>query len=194
LPSDPLELTIARHKFHGAKMAYLLQPCHVLPLLLLFIVQLPRGSPLGAVLLSVYLHSLSGPLLGTVGVDLSCYTQLLEAVNWGVQHVSLLVVPLHLLASRFGGRNHSGLAVCTLSFAAMVLFRFAALMISGAHFDRHRRQPQLHAVPAAGSRRDRADGKIRPRAHADLLRGGRLRAALHLHRGVPRRVRQRPPR
>jgi hypothetical protein len=148
---------------------------------------------LGAVLLSVYLHSLSGPLLGTVGVDLSFYTQPLEAVNWGVQHVSLLVVPLRLLASRrFGGRTHSGPAIYTLSFAAMVLFHFAAL--SCAHFDRHRRQPQLHAVPAAGSRRDRADGKVRPRAHADLLRGRRIRAAIHLRRGAPRRVRQWPSR
>lgn len=122
--------TVVYHKWHGInKLPYLLQPCHLLHAFLLYILTLPRGSSQGAVLLSIFLHELSAPFLGTVAVDLSCYKQRFEALNWGVQHGMLLLVPLHLLATRrFGNRVHGGPALFCFSFAAMTLLHYLVLV------------------------------------------------------------------
>jgi len=121
--------TVIYHKWAGNKLSFLLQPCHVLHSLLLFLLTLPRGSDTGAVLLAVYLNSLSAPFLGTVAVDLSCYTQRFEALNWGVQHVMLLVAPLYLLATRrFGSHVHSSAALFHASYFAMALLHYGILI------------------------------------------------------------------
>ena len=80
-------------------------------------------------LLSIYLHELSAPFLGTVAADLTCYKQRFEALNWGVQHGMLLLMPLHLLATRrFGERVHGGAALFAFSFAAMTMLHYLVLV------------------------------------------------------------------
>jgi len=122
--------TVVVHKWNAVnKMPYLLQPCHLLHAFMLYILTLPRGSTRGAVLLSIYLHELSAPFLGTVAADLTCYKQRFEALNWGVQHGMLLIMPLYLLATRrFGDRVHGGAALFFFSFAAMTLLHYLILV------------------------------------------------------------------
>ena len=121
--------TILYHKWRGNKLAYLLQPCHVSHLLLLCIMLAPRESSWGGVAFGSYSHLLIGPLLGMVGVDLECYPQPFEALNWGVQHALLLLVPLHLVLSRrFAVARYSGPAFFAASFFVMCLFHYAVLV------------------------------------------------------------------
>jgi len=122
--------TICFHKYHGQKMAFLFQPCHVLHAFLIYTMTLPRGSKKGAICLGIYLCNLSAPFLGTVAVDLSCYTQRFEALNWGVQHISMMLVPLWLVASqRFGPRPLGGLALFGTAFTAQCILHFPFLVI-----------------------------------------------------------------
>jgi len=123
--------TIIYHKYHGSKMSFLLQPCHVLHAFLIYILTLPYGSRRGNICLSIYLCNLSAPFLGTVAVDLSCYTQRFEALNWGVQHISMMVVPLYLIATkRFSKRPLSSLSLFGASFTAQCLLHFPFLVIA----------------------------------------------------------------
>lgn len=117
--------TVLVHKWNASKLPFLLQPCHLLHAFMLYLLSLPRGSDKGAVLLSVYLHLLCAPFLGTVAVDMSCYKQRFEALNWGVQHGMLLFMPFYLLATRrFGSRVHSGAAIFGTSFSVFVMLHW----------------------------------------------------------------------
>jgi hypothetical protein len=117
---------IVYHKYQGHKMAFLLQPCHVLHAFLIVIFFLPRGSGNGALCFSLYLHLLWAPLCGLIAADLTCYKQWMELQNWAAQHLMLLCIPLFFIAS---GRFplYSGRNFFMLGFSMILIFHFGVL-------------------------------------------------------------------
>ena len=115
------------HKWREDRLWFLLQPCHVLHLLLMYITTLPPSTPRAIFLFNLYLHLLFSPLLGLVAADLSCYTQHLELFNWGLQHVLLLLIPLFSLWPPSRYPLLTGLPFFLLCFSIEVLFHSAVL-------------------------------------------------------------------
>ena len=115
------------HKWREDRLWFLLQPCHVLHLLLLYTTTLPPTSTRAIFLFNLYLHLLFSPFLGLVAADLSCYTQPLELFNWGLQHVLLLLLPLVALLPPASFPLMTGVPFFLLSFSIEVLFHSAIL-------------------------------------------------------------------
>lgn len=118
---------IVYHKYQGHKIAFLLQPCHVLHMFLLVLFFCPRGSGTGALLFSLYLHLLWAPLLGLVAADLDVYDQRFELANWAFQHVMLLFVPLVWIAT---GKFplYTGRSFFLLAHSTLTIFHFSVLL------------------------------------------------------------------
>jgi len=120
-------LLICYHKYQANKLVFLLQPCHVLHIMLLVILCCSRASRLGALLFNLYLHLLWGPFLGLVAADLDCYTQRFELFNWGFQHSMLLVIPIYFIATR-RFPLYTGRSFFILSYCILVLFHYGVLV------------------------------------------------------------------
>ena len=116
------------HKSRIDRLWFLLQPCHVLHLLLIYTVTLPPSSPRAIFLFNLYLHLLFSPFLGLVAADLSCYKQPLELANWCAQHALLLLTPLIALLPPASYPLLTGTPFFLLCFSLEVLYH--ALVLS----------------------------------------------------------------
>ena len=110
------------HKWRLDRLWFLLQPCHVLHLLLIYTVTLPPSSPRAIFLFNVYLHLLFSPFLGLVAADTSCYHQYLEWANWCGQHALLLLTPMVALLPPASYPLLTGLPFFLLCFSLEVLY------------------------------------------------------------------------
>ena len=115
------------HKYRSDRLWFLLQPCHVLHLLLLYLTTLPPASTTAMFLFNLYLHLLFSPFLGLVAADTSCYQQPLEYFNWGLQHVLLLLLPLISLLPPSSYPLLTGTPFFLLAFSIEVLYHSAIL-------------------------------------------------------------------
>ena len=110
------------HKWREDRLWFLLQPCHVLHLLLVRIIMLPPSSTAAIFLFNVYLHLLFSPFLGLVAADLTCYNQPFELANWCLQHLLLLAIPLLFMLPPSRFPLVTGKAFFLLCFSIEVLY------------------------------------------------------------------------
>ena len=110
------------HKYREDRLWFLLQPCHVLHLLLIRIIMLPPSSTSAIFSFNLYLHLLFSPFLGLVAADLSCYNQPYELANWCLQHLLLLAIPLLFLLPLSRFPLVTGKAFFLLCFSIEVLY------------------------------------------------------------------------
>ena len=123
------------HKSREDRLWFLLQPCHVLHLLLLRIITMPPSSTTAIFLFNLYLHLLFSPFLGLVAADLTCYTQPYELANWCLQHLLLLAIPLLFLLPPSRFPLVTGRAFFFLCFSIEVLYHslllYPAALLTG---------------------------------------------------------------
>ena len=110
------------HKYREERLWFLLQPCHVLHLLLMRIIMLPPSSTTAIFCFNLYLHLLFSPFLGLVAADLTCYNQPYELANWCLQHLLLLAIPLLFLLPPSRYPLVTGRAFFLLCFSIEVLY------------------------------------------------------------------------
>ena len=110
------------HKYRINRLWYLLQPCHVLHLVLIRIIMLPPSSTVAIFGFNVYLHLLFSPFLGLVAADTTCYHQPYEWANWCLQHSLLLAIPLLFLLPPSRFPLVTGRAFFLLCFSIEVLY------------------------------------------------------------------------
>ena len=110
------------HKYREERLWFLLQPCHVLHLLLMRLIMLPPSSTSAIFLFNLYLHLLFSPFLGLVAADLTCYNQPYELLNWCLQHCLLLAIPLLFMLPPSRYPLVTGRAFFLLCFSIEVLY------------------------------------------------------------------------
>ena len=110
------------HKYRIDRLWYLLQPCHVLHLLLIRLIMLPPSSTVAIFSFNLYLHLLFSPFLGLVAADTTCYHQPYELANWCLQHLLLLAIPLLFMLPPSRFPLITGRAFFFLCFSIEVLY------------------------------------------------------------------------
>jgi len=115
------------HKHTKERLPFLLQPCHVLNLLMIIVFMKPAGSRTGTLLFNVYLQCFFSPLLGMFAADRSCYKLRFELANWFAQHFLLIMFPVYCIAT---DRFHiiKGLRFFVFGFSIEALFHFVILV------------------------------------------------------------------
>lgn len=104
-------------KFSSKTVIYILNPCHVITLLQIFMLAAPPTSKLLTVLFRIHIHSMNGPLLAILFPVLNTRMLVMEKETYWIQHLLMLVIPFYLLRTGVGGK------LFTSSFVAMpVLF------------------------------------------------------------------------
>lgn len=88
------------YKINRYSLIFLLQPCHMNMMLLIFITEiLDRDSKLAHIVFNIILHISWGTLMAIVFPDLRGYDQYLELECFWVEHILLLIIPLYCIYS-----------------------------------------------------------------------------------------------
>ncbi|KAI9487687.1 MAG: TMEM164 family-domain-containing protein [Benjaminiella poitrasii] len=89
------------HKIIRNRVWFMLQPCHMSGVLLLFTLVYPnKSSPIPHVFFNIYLHLQWGALAALAFPDLREHSMIGETFNFFAEHVLLLVVPVYMIYSR----------------------------------------------------------------------------------------------
>ncbi|KAG1181371.1 hypothetical protein G6F36_009935 [Rhizopus arrhizus] len=98
--ASSLSLTLI-HKIIRNRVWFMLQPCHISGLLLVFALLYPnKQSPLPHILFNIYLHLQWGALAALAFPDLREHSLIGETFNFFAEHVLLLIVPIYMIYSR----------------------------------------------------------------------------------------------
>ena len=111
------------YKFNCSSLISLIQPCHVI--LLLEGISLASDGPLGVVISTLILPSLSGSFLGILFPDTTGLDQPLEEISYWIQHYLIVIIPVYLLVRR------NGLAMDLSSFFTLA---FGLWILTFLHF------------------------------------------------------------
>ena len=91
-------LQICYYKFNMSSLVNLIQPCHLI--LLLEGIALVSDGPLGIMITTLILPSLTGTLLAIFFPDTSGLHQPFEEQSYWIQHYLIITVPIYLLQRR----------------------------------------------------------------------------------------------
>jgi hypothetical protein len=91
-------LQICYYKFNMSSLINLIQPCHLI--LLLEGIALVSDGPLGIMIATLILPSLTGTLLAIFFPDTSGLHQPFEEQSYWIQHYLIITVPIYLLQRR----------------------------------------------------------------------------------------------
>ncbi|KAF1798955.1 TMEM164 family-domain-containing protein [Mucor lusitanicus] len=89
------------HKIIRNRVWFMMQPCHMSGVLLLFTLVYPnKRSPIPHIFFNIYLHLQWGALAALAFPDLREHTMIGETFNFFAEHILLLVVPVYMIYSR----------------------------------------------------------------------------------------------
>ncbi|KAI8095447.1 TMEM164 family-domain-containing protein [Thamnidium elegans] len=89
------------HKIIRHRVWFMMQPCHMSGLLLLFTLAYPnKKSPVPHIFFNIYLHLQWGALAALAFPDLREHTLIGETFNFFAEHILLLVVPIYMIYCR----------------------------------------------------------------------------------------------
>ncbi|KAI8982659.1 transmembrane protein [Pilobolus umbonatus] len=89
------------HKIIRNRVWFMLQPCHMSGVLLLFTLVYPnKSSPIPHIFFNIYLHLQWGALAALAFPDLREHSMFGETFNFFAEHILLLVVPIYMIYSR----------------------------------------------------------------------------------------------
>ncbi|ORX47004.1 hypothetical protein DM01DRAFT_1310681 [Hesseltinella vesiculosa] len=95
-----LGITLTHKVLHGNTL-FMLQPCHMSALLLIFTMLYPKNkSVIPQILFNIYLHTQWGGLAALLFPDLSDHIYPLETFNFFAEHILILVAPICMIYSR----------------------------------------------------------------------------------------------
>ncbi|KAI8096382.1 TMEM164 family-domain-containing protein [Halteromyces radiatus] len=88
------------HKMIRKNVLFMLQPCHVNCLLLIFTMMARKTSALPHILFNIYLHTQWGAIAALVFPDLRDHQYLGETFNFFAEHILILLAPVYMIYSR----------------------------------------------------------------------------------------------
>ncbi|KAI8971575.1 TMEM164 family-domain-containing protein [Mycotypha africana] len=89
------------HKVIRHRVWFMLQPCHMSGVLLLFTLVYPnKRSPIPQIFFNIYLHLQWGALAALAFPDLREHSLIGETFNFFAEHILLLLVPVYMIYSR----------------------------------------------------------------------------------------------
>lgn len=90
-------------KFSSKTVIYLLNPCHIVTVIQIFLLAAPPTSRLITVLFRIHIHCMNGPLLAIFFPVLNTRTLPMELESYWIQHILMLVIPFYLLRTGMKG-------------------------------------------------------------------------------------------
>ncbi|KAI8339725.1 TMEM164 family-domain-containing protein [Chlamydoabsidia padenii] len=117
------------HKILRKNILFMLQPCHVNCLLLIFTMIARKSSALPNIIFNVYLHTQWGGLAALVFPDLRDHHYLGETFNFFAEHILILLAPIYMI---YSGRYlvlPTSTDMAMLSFSLFSLFHSPLLHI-----------------------------------------------------------------
>lgn len=91
------------YKFSSKTVIYILNPCHIITLIQIFLLAAPPTSRLVTVLFRIHLHCLHGALLAIFLPVLNTRLLPMETEVYFLQHGLMLIIPFYLLRTGMGG-------------------------------------------------------------------------------------------
>ncbi|GAB5586252.1 hypothetical protein Unana1_01152 [Umbelopsis nana] len=86
------------HKIIRRTVLFMLQPCHMSAMLLLFVMAWPqKTSPIPNVLFNIYLHTFWGTIAALLFPDLRDHCLIGETVNFFAEHILILILPFYMI-------------------------------------------------------------------------------------------------
>jgi len=106
------------HKIIRRHVLFMLQPCHMSAMLLLFVMAWPqKSSPIPNVLFNIYLHTFWGTIAALVFPDLRDHYLIGETVNFFAEHMLILILPFYMV--------HTGRYLVLPASFKVAMFSFA---------------------------------------------------------------------
>lgn len=90
-------------KFSTKTVIYILNPCHVITIMQIFLLAAPPTSSMLTALFRISIHCLNGPTLAILFPVLNTRLLAMERETYWVQHSLMLVIPFYLLRTGVGG-------------------------------------------------------------------------------------------
>ncbi|KAI8876117.1 hypothetical protein K501DRAFT_335526 [Backusella circina FSU 941] len=119
------------HKIIRNTVWFMMQPCHMSGVLLLFTLAYPnKRSPVPHVFFNMYLHLQWGALAALAFPDLRGHSMIGETFNFFAEHILLLVVPIYMIYSRRYVVLPKSKEILFFSFFAYSFFHTPILHIS----------------------------------------------------------------
>ncbi|ORZ17627.1 transmembrane protein [Absidia repens] len=117
------------HKIWRRNVLFMLQPCHVNCLLLIFTMMARKTSALPHILFNIYLHTQWGGVAALLFPDLRDHKYLGETFNFFAEHILILLAPIYMI---YSGRYlvlPTSTDMALLSFSLFSLFHSPLLHI-----------------------------------------------------------------
>lgn len=90
-------------KFASRTVIYILNPCHIITVIQIFLLAAPPTSKLVTILFRIQMHCLHGAALAIVFPVLNTRLLPMESETYWVQHIMMLVIPFYLLRTGLNG-------------------------------------------------------------------------------------------
>lgn len=120
-------------KFSSRTVIYILNPCHVITTIQIFLLAAPPTSKTVTALFRIHMHCLYGAILAILFPVLNTRKRCLELEVYWIQHFLILITPFYLLRTGVGG-VYTVEALNDMSWAALtqgLLFLYHFLILQG---------------------------------------------------------------
>ncbi|GIZ03139.1 transmembrane protein 164 [Caerostris extrusa] len=120
-------------KFSSRTVIYILNPCHIITTIQIFLLAAPPTSKTVTALFRIHLHCLYGAILAILFPVLNTRKRCLESEIYWVQHILILITPFYLLRTGVGG-IYTVEALNDMSWAVLtqgLLFIYHFLILQG---------------------------------------------------------------
>ncbi|XP_064456184.1 transmembrane protein 164-like isoform X2 [Ornithodoros turicata] len=89
-------------KFSTKTVIYILNPCHIITIIQIFLLAAPPTSRLVTALFRIHIHCVNGPILAILFPVLNTRLLAMEQETYWLQHSLMLVIPFYLLRTGVG--------------------------------------------------------------------------------------------
>lgn len=90
-------------KFSSKTVIYILNPCHIITFLQIFMLAAPPTSKILTACFRIHIHWMNGPILAILFPVLNTRMLAMEQETYWIQHALMLVIPFYLLRTGVGG-------------------------------------------------------------------------------------------
>ncbi|XP_054708168.1 transmembrane protein 164-like [Uloborus diversus] len=122
-------------KFSSRTVIYILNPCHVVTAIQIFLLAAPPTSKVVTALFRIHMHCLYGAFLAIFFPVLNTRKRTLELEVYWIQHFLILITPFYLLRTGVGGvytvEPISDMSWAMLTEGLLFLYHFLVLQILG---------------------------------------------------------------